>query len=331
MAAGRMPLGVVLTGGRGTRLAPLTPALPKSLAPICNRPLLAFGLDLLTGLGLDDLVVVVGGEDVCTGPAVPSLAPPGVRVAVAVQPSPRGPGDALACVGDALDGRDVVVLAVDTVLLGGDLRGQVEAFIASGATAWLPLAKTDRPREMGIAEIGADGRLLSLEEKPQQPRSDLACVGLWLLSAAAVERVRTTPVINARGESDLTATVGALLAEGADIRGRRFAGRWLDCGALSGLLEAQTVLLTAGGALPPPVPPGNAITMPVLLGANVELRDTRLGPNVVVGDGVRLQGVTLRDALVLPGAHLDGAALPGGCAERVVITAEGGVVPVPLA
>lgn len=329
MAAGRSPLGVVLTGGRGTRLQPLTPALPKSLVPICNRPLLAYGLDLLAGLGLDELVVVVGGEDTVTGPAAPALAPAGAEVAVAVQSTPRGPGDALSSVGSRLDGRDVVVLAVDTILLGAGLREQLVAFQRSGAMAWLPLARTDRPREMGIAEVGADDRLLSLEEKPREPRSNLACVGLWMLSAAAVERVRTRPVINAKGESDLTATVGALLAEGGDIRGRQFEGRWLDGGALAGLLEAQSVLLRES-ELPSPRPrPDLEIRPPVLLGRDCELASCRLGPNVVVGDGARLRDVTLSDAVVLPGAHLDGASLPGGRAERVIITAAGEVVPVP--
>jgi glucose-1-phosphate thymidylyltransferase len=323
------PLGVLLTAGMGTRLRPLTPDLPKSLVPLLNRPLVSYGLDLLAGMGLRDLVVVVGGSDSRTGPAALQQAPLGTTVTLAEQPEPRGSGDAVVSVGAPLDDRAVVVLAVDTVLRGGDLAGQLAAFEASHYAAWLPLHQTDRPREMGIALLEGD-HIVSLEEKPQEPKSDLACVGLWMLGPQAVERIRTNPVINPKGESDLTATIGALLGEGAAIGGRRFEGDWLDGGSLAGLLQAQSALFQA---LPPvsysadrmAETHGSNIVRsqlqgPVLVGERARLEDCTLGPEVVIGEDVVLHGVHLQRALVAPGAHL-----AGGTYSDVVITRSGEV------
>ena len=310
------PLGVLLTAGLGTRLQPLTPDLPKSLVPLLNRPLVSYGLELLASLGLSELVVVVGGGgDQRTRQAALASAPHRTTVAIAEQTTPRGPGDAVASVGPALEGRTVIVLAVDTVLRGGDLGAQLAAFQAGDNVAWLPLHATDRPQDMGIALLEED-HLVSLEEKPRQPKSNLACVGLWFLGPEAVERVRTNPVINAKSESDLTATIGAMLEEGRPIGGRRFDGQWLDGGSLAGLLQAQSALFNelapvtfSAGHLAESNPANvlrSELQGPVLLGEDVHIEDCVLGPEVVVGDGARLRGVRLQRALVAPGAWLTG-------------------------
>lgn len=326
------PLGVILTAGGGTRLRPLTPRIPKPLIPLLNRPLLAYALELCLSLGLTETVVVVSGAHDGAAEAASRLAPAGLAVSVARQPEPRGPGDALASVGDRLDGKHVVVIAVDT-LIRGDLRPQLEAFQGSGALAGLPLHLTDRAREMGIAVLDGD-RVLHLEEKPPRPRSRLAVVGVWMLAPDAVERVRRSPVINARGESDLTATVAALVAEGGDVRGWTLDGEWLDAGAINSLLDAQSRLLAdllptdvaaTGSELSGVVAAGDGARVsgsklrgPVLIGAGATVEDCELGPEVVVGEGARLRAVRARRALFVPGARLQDATHSG-----VVVTASG--------
>jgi glucose-1-phosphate thymidylyltransferase len=315
---GRPPLGVILTGGLGTRLRPLTNELPKALVPILNRPLIAYGLDLLASAGLREVVVVVGGSDERTGPAALAAAPEGVSVSVSVQPEPKGSGDAVICAGPAIDGRPLVVLAVDALLLG-DLREHVEAFAAADVAAWLVLHPTDRPQEMGIAILEGD-RVVDFEEKPERPRSDLALVGVWMLAPATVERVRTNPLINRKGESDLSATLALMLEEGAAIGGRRFNGRWLDVGALGSLLDTQAALLATqgGGHGAGALVEDSQLQEPVLIGAGARVRGSRLGPNVVVGDGAVLEGVTLADAMISPQARLDGYE-----GKRVIVTPSG--------
>jgi glucose-1-phosphate thymidylyltransferase len=319
------PLGVILTGGLGTRLRPLTPATPKALVPLLNRPLLAYALDRFSAFGLTDTVVVVGGAHEGVAEAAAALAPPGLAVSIAEQLRPLGIGDAVTSVGSALDGRTVVVLAIDTILIG-DCRPALDAFERAQADAGLLLHPTDRPREMGIAVLEGD-HVVDLVEKPQQPRSNLAAVGLWMLGPAAVERLRRDPSTRADGEIDLTGTIAAMLADGADVRGWELDGEWLDSGAVPSLLSTQARLLADLRAAPPDaeetriegaVAGGEDVRVthstlrgPLLIGAGVEIDDCELGPNVVIGDGASLRSVRLSDALVAAGATLEGVTHAG--------------------
>jgi glucose-1-phosphate thymidylyltransferase len=300
------PLGVILTGGRATRLRPLSDGMPKSLIPLLNRPLIAYSLDLLFGAGIREVVVVVGGQDDRTGPAAREAAPAGMTVHVAVQAEPRGSGDALLAAGAHLDGRHVVVAAVDTVLRGdegvsGSLGAQVRAFLTSGTDAWYVLHETDRPKEMGIVVLEGQ-RVLHLEEKPAEPRSNLALVGIWMVSPRAVERLRANPALSIRGEIELSGTLATMHAEGFPMGGAEYRGDWLDTGTLASLLATQRALLD----------------VPALIAPDATVEGSTLGLNVVVGAGAVVRNCTLRDVLVAPGAHIDGVV-----ASNEVITADG--------
>jgi glucose-1-phosphate thymidylyltransferase len=310
---------VILTGGRGTRLQPLTPAIPKALIPLLNRPLIDYSLDQLASAGIDDIVIVVSGAHEGVAEAARRLAPPGVTVSVAEQAAPLGIGDAVTSVGAALDGRSVVVLAVDTHI-SGEIRSAVDAFDAAAADAGLILHPTDRPQEMGIATLEGD-RIVDLVEKPEQPRSDLAAVGIWMLGPATVERLRTNPFIRpSDGETDLTGTIGEMVTEGADVRGWRLDGEWLDTGTLSSLLATQAHYLASDNSIPSLA--RNTITGPVLIGVGTTIENCEIGPNVVIGDHAVVRSTRLRDALVVARGFLD-----GGDHAHVVVTASGEIGP----
>ncbi len=299
------PLGVILTGGRATRLRPLSDDTPKSLIPLLNRPLLAYSMDLLAEAGLTEIVVVVGASDTRTAAAAEAFAPEGVTVTIAVQHEPKGSGDALTSVGDALEGRHVVVAAVDTILRG-DLRPHVDAFMASGLDAWFVLHETDRPRDMGIVVLEGD-RVTHLEEKPAEPRSNLALVGIWMVAPEVVAEMRRAPMVSPRGEVELSGTLSVLHEQGRAMGGSVFEGAWLDAGTLPALLSTQEVLLDGRMWLMAP---------------NASMLDSLVGPNVVIGEGAVLQSVTLEHALVAPGAYLENVT-----ASHVIITSDGQVHP----
>lgn len=339
----REPVGVILNAGMGTRLRPITPALPKALVPVMNRPLIDYGVELLERLGITEIAVVVSPGDEATLEQARAVASDGVVVHEATQVAPRGIGDAAVTPGALLDGRDVVVLAADTLLIGDSAR-YLDAFSNSNAAAGLVLAPVEDARAFGVAVLHGD-RVTDLEEKPAHPRSNLALVGLWLLGPVAIERLRTNPVMNAGGESDLTATIAALLDEGADVRGWTADGRWLDAGTVENLLETHARLLAAmepGGHL-------NAdclVTGSIAAGANVSARGSTLRGPVLLGEGstaedcdiagsvigphATVRGVRLERCVVLPGARIE-----GGSYCDVVITAGGlvggpGSEPVPV-
>lgn len=300
------PLGVILTGGRATRLRPLSDDTPKSLIPLLNRPLLAYSMDLLAEAGLREIVVVVGASDTRTQRAAEVFAPPGVTVSIAVQHEPKGSGDALTSVGDALEGRHVVVAAVDTILRG-ELRPHVDAFMGSGMDAWFVLHETDRPRDMGIVVLEGD-RVVHLEEKPAEPRSNLALVGIWMVAPGVVAEMRRAPMVSPRGEVELSGTLSVMHERGQPMGGSVFTGDWLDAGTLPALLATQEALLGERRWLMAP---------------DAEVLDSDLGPNVVVGYGASLRNVTLEHALVAAGAVLHDVE-----ASHVIVTRDGEIVPV---
>lgn len=290
--AERGPIAVILTGGKATRLRPLSYELPKALVPVLNRPLIAYALERLAETGIDDVWIVVMPGDERTEEAARASAPGGMKISVAVQPEPNGPGDAVAQVPhDQLRGRHVAVIAADALLYGGDLKGQFDSWLSEPVDAWLPLAPTDVPKSMGIAQLDGE-RITEFIEKPEHPKGNLASPAWWLLGPAAVDRVLDDPVINAKGELEMSGTLTAMIDEGHPVGGRRFDGEWLDTGTLEALLATQARLLEDRDSS-------------VLIASDADVEDCELGPNVVVGAGCRLRNVKLSDALVAAGGHLE--------------------------
>lgn len=322
---------MILNAGLGTRLRPVTPSLPKALVPVMNRPLIDYAVELLQRLGVAEIAVVVSPGDSATLEQARAAAGAGTAVHEAIQAEPRGIGDAAIAPGALLDGRNVAVLAADTLLIG-DEGDYLASFAASGAVAGLVLGPVEDPRAFGVAVLEGD-RVTDLEEKPAEPRSNLALVGLWLLAPAAIERLRAQPIINAKGESDLTATIGALVSEGADVRGWQADGRWLDAGTVENLLETHQQLLATIEACGSPgddcqasgvvalqqgaIARRSRLQGPVMLGASAVVEDCELAGSVV-GVGAVLRGVQLEGCVVLPGARLE-----GGSYRNVVITEAG--------
>ncbi len=318
----RKSIGVILNAGMGTRLRPITPALPKALVPVMNKPLIDYSVELLERMGLTEIAVVVSPGDHATLERARAIAAPGVVVHEAIQDEPRGIGDAAISPGELLDERDVVVLAADTLLIDDGAR-YLQAFADSGSVAGLVLARVDDPRAFGVAVLEGD-HVVDLEEKPANPRSDLALVGLWLLGPETVERLRTNPVINAKGESDLTATIGVLVTEGHTVLGWQTDGRWLDAGTVDGLLETHASLLASNEAGATSTAASARVSRsqlrgPVLIGEDCVVEDSEIWTSVV-GAGAYVRGVRLERCVVLPGARLE-----GGSYCDVVITAAGEV------
>ena len=299
------PIAVILTGGKATRLRPLSYELPKALVPVLNRPLISYALERLGETGVEDVWIVVMPGDDRTEVASRESAPAGMTINVAVQPVPNGPGDALAQVPhDQLRGRHVAVIAADALLYGGDLESQFNSWVAEPVDAWMPLAPTDTPQTMGIAQLDGE-RITEFIEKPEHPKGNLASPAWWLLGPGAVDRILDDPVTNAKGELEISGTLTALIEEGRPVGGRRFDGEWLDTGTLANLLATQARLL-------------RDLEFSVLVAPDADIEACELGPDVVVGAGCRLRRVKLSNALVAPGASLEGVEDSG-----IVVTPSG--------
>ena len=315
---------LVLCGGRGTRLRPLTHTLPKQLIPIANRPVVHYVMDHLRAAGVQDVGVIVAPE---TRDSIrESLAPNpwGLRFQFLVQEHPLGLAHALI-VAREFTGRDPFIMYLGDNLVGSGLQPLVELFREEHADAVVLLKEVADPTRFGVAELDGAGRLVRLVEKPEHPPSNLALVGVYIFSAAIHDAVsHITP--SRRGELEITDAIQRLLVTGRPVHGERLSTWWLDCGKKDDLLEAnRTVLdewtqrhidgevdqdsrilgrvdMERGARVE-----RSEIRGPTVIGAGTVVQDAFIGPYTSIGQRCVIRNSALQHSVVLDGASVDGS------------------------
>jgi len=338
-----VPKGLVLAAGKGTRLRPLTFTRPKHLLPVANRPAIFYVLDYLAQAGVGEVGVVVSPQ---SGEAIRRAlgegAPWGLRLSYVVQEEPKGLAHAVACARPFLGDDPFLVLLGDNLLQGG-VADALEGWQEGEADALALVKEVADPRRFGVVEVDPLDRPLRLVEKPRDPRSNLAIIGVYLFTPR-VHRVIERLKPSARGELELTDALQALLEEGATVRIRRFPRWWLDLGRREDLLEANRRLLQerplrgVQGVVegcqvmgPVEVGPGSHVRGsilrgPLAIGAHCLVSEADVGPHVSIGDGCHVQESTLTESILMEGCgvrgvHLRHTLLGEGC--RVEGTGEG--------
>ncbi|MBN1440851.1 MAG: glucose-1-phosphate thymidylyltransferase RfbA [Anaerolineales bacterium] len=237
--------GIVLAGGRGTRLYPLTKSVGKQLLPVYDKPMIYYPLSILMLAGIREILIVSSARDL---PAFQGLLGDGrqwgLRLQFAEQPQPRGLADAFLAGRDFIAGEPVCVVLGDSIFYGEGLQAILRSAAALTEGALIFAYPVRNPARYGVVQLDSAGKVLTIEEKPDRPRSRYAVTGLYFYdSQAAGIAAGLKP--SARGELEITDLNLAYLARGrlkAEVLGRGIA--WLDAGTQEDLLNAAKFIQT---------------------------------------------------------------------------------------
>ncbi len=237
--------GIILAGGHGTRLSPLTLAMSKQLLPVYDKPMIYYPLSVLMLAGIREILLISTPKHL---PLFQNLLGSGeqwgLHLVYQTQDQPRGLADAFRVGADFLAGSPSCLILGDNIFFGQGLTGILEyaAKITSGARVFAYPVRD--PERYGVIEFDQTGKVLSLEEKPRQPRSNYVIPGIYFFDSQAVEiAARITP--SARGELEITDLIRTYLERGdltVEVLGRGYA--WLDAGTHESLLQASNFIQT---------------------------------------------------------------------------------------
>lgn len=240
--------GVVLAGGSGTRLFPLTLVTNKHLLPVYDRPMIYYPLHTLREMGVEEVLVVVGGRSV--GDILELLhdgSDIGLQLTYRYQRGALGIAHAIGLAQAFADADPIAIVLGDNVMRGS-LRPFAEEFLASDAQAGAVLKRVPNPERFGVAELDADGRVVGFEEKPAKPKSNLIPIGVYLFRPSVFDALMTLQP-SARGEFEVTDLLNYFI-ERRQLVSHVFAGDWMDAGTIESLLESTNFAATFSGELP---------------------------------------------------------------------------------
>lgn len=309
---------LVLSGGTGTRLRPFSYSMPKQLIPIMNKPVLEHVLENIRALGVTEVGIIVGDRENEIRAAVGDGSRFGLDLTYLPQERPLGLAHCVILARDFLASDDFVMYLGDNMLPDG-VTGIAREFAATRPAAHVVVHKVEDPRAFGVVERDADGRVERLVEKPQQPRSDLALIGVYFFTPAIHEAV-TAIRPSARGELEITDAVQWLVEHGAVVTASEYQGYWKDTGRVEDVLECNRRLLDGlrpsvlgevdedsvlVGAVV--VEPGARIVRsrvegPVVIGAGTLVEDSHVGPHTSIGRDCILRRTRLDYSIALDGS-----------------------------
>jgi glucose-1-phosphate thymidylyltransferase len=308
--------GLILSGGKGTRLRPITHTSAKQLVPVANKPVLFYGIESMAEAGITDIGIIIAPE---TGDEIRAAAGDGSRFGVQItyveQDEPRGLAHAALTAEPFLAGEAFVMYLGDNLLQGG-IAELVDSFRESGPDALILLTPVPDPQNYGVAEL--DGtRVVRLVEKPSQPATDLALVGVYMFTAGIHDASRAIKP-SARGELEITDAIQHLVDGGARVEPQIVRGWWKDTGRLDDMLEANRLVLDrieprVEGQLVDSevegrvvIEPGarlerTTVRGPAIIGAGAQLSDCYVGPYTAIGEDCVICEAEVEHSILLAG------------------------------
>jgi glucose-1-phosphate thymidylyltransferase len=312
---------LVLAGGSGSRLRPITHTYAKQLLPVANKPVLFYGLEAIRDAGITDVGIVVGDTEPAIRDAVGDGSSFGLTATYLRQDAPRGLAHAVVVARDFLGDDDFVMYLGDNFIVGGITR-LVEEFRSSRPDAQIMLTRVPDPRQFGVAELDSAGEVVGLEEKPQQPKSELALVGVYIFTPAVHQAVAQLAP-SWRGELEITEAIQWLIDHGRKVRSTTITGYWKDTGNVADMLEVNRLVLET---IDPQVRgtveaseligrvvvedgaqvSGSRIVGPVIIGTGTQVSGSYVGPYTSVAQDCTITDSEIEYSIVLRGALIQG-------------------------
>lgn len=313
MAGSRLK-GLILSGGKGSRLRPFTYTNAKQLVPIANKPVLFYAIEQLVECGITDIGIIVGdtGEQVRT--AVGNGSAFGAQVTFIQQDTPGGIAHAVRTARGYLDDSPFVLYLGDNFVLGG-IRPFVESFVSNGRNSQILLHPVPNPQDFGIAQMDGE-RVARIVEKPREPASNLAVIGIYMLDSNVFDVIEGLKP-SWRGELEITDALQGLIDRGLDVHADVLDRYWIDTGKMDDILKANSMLL---GALtgrcqgdvdersrvhePVVLEPGakvvnSVLRGPLIIGRDTEIVDSYIGPCTSIDQGCRIRGCRIENSVVM--------------------------------
>jgi glucose-1-phosphate thymidylyltransferase len=315
---------LVLAGGRGTRLRPLTNTSAKQLVPVANKPVLFYGLEAIRDAGITEVGIIVGDTGAEVRAAVGDGSEFGLRVTYIPQAAPLGLAHCVLIARDFLGDDDFVMYLGDNFLIGG-IQELVAAFGEGEYSAQILLTPVDDPRSYGVAELGRSGQIVGLAEKPDDPASDLAIVGVYMFTPAVHDAVRAIRP-SARGELEITDAVQWLISHGHHVHSHLITGYWKDTGRVQDMLECNRIVLESietrirgtvddrtritGRVViePGAVVEDSVLRGPVVIGPDTKVVGSYVGPFTSIGAGCSVEEAEIEYSIVMSDSTVRGVS-----------------------
>ncbi|WP_316507063.1 glucose-1-phosphate thymidylyltransferase [Nitrosopumilus sp.] len=312
--------GIILHGGHGTRLRPLTHTGPKQLLPIANKPMSQYALEDLKISGITEIGIIIGDvypekvkEYYGTGEKF------GVKITYIYQDTPKGISHAIRLCKDFIDDDKFVVYLGDNVLRK-NLIDYTKKFQTSDSDAMILLCEVDEPQRFGIAELDKNkhGKIKKIMEKPKNPPSNLAVIGIYFLTSKIFDIIDNLKP-SWRGELEITDALDMLMNQGNKIEYNTVTGWWKDTGTPEDIIHANKLVLDSIGTenqflidtdteikdnivigKGTEISRDSFITGPVIIGKNCKIGPSvRIGPYVSIGDNCKLQQCEIQDSIIM--------------------------------
>lgn len=322
---------LILCGGFGTRLRPITHTIAKQLVPIANKPVLFYGLEAIKEAGVEEVGIVVGETAREIVKAVGDGSPWGLRITYINQEKPLGLAHAVLVSEEYLGGEDFVMYLGDNLIKDG-IKGLVDEFRQNRPNSQILLARVKEPERFGVAEL-EDGKVVRLVEKPLKPASDLALVGVYMFDGGIMEAARAIKP-SGRGELEITDAIQWLIDQGRRVDPHIINGWWKDTGRLEDMLEANRIMLET---LQPSIEGhvdseskvegvvvvekgaeviASNIRGPAIIGEGTRIVNSFIGPYTSIYFGVEINGSEIEHSIILENSRI--TDIPGRIEDSLI-------------